>query len=261
VRLFVAQTTLTTPAAAAAAAAAGPGGGVGTDAAALAAGREARNRACHAPAAICRWLTTAAPAAIFLRLATAAPAAAAAAPPSAAVSVTAGTDGAVAAPNNLLPLVGPLCDHRASLLGMPAGAALCPGDMCVVLEAAVVASWLLVPPRAVPAAGAPAPTPPPTAARDLVLVGLLTPAPRGPERGSVQFLANRGCVGNPQCLQMKSVPAVIWKDPPTFTVGFFIVQRHENPNSSAHRCTRQLKGSRQVWSAPNRHHVEPRGAA
>jgi len=194
VRLLVAQTSLTTPAAAAAAAAAGPGREVGTDAPALAAVREARNRACHAPAAICRWLTTAAPAAICRRLttaapaaicrrlATAAPAAAAAAPPSAAASLTAGTDAAVAAPNNLLPFVGPLCDQVASLLGTPAGAALYPGDMCVVLEAAVVASWLLVPPRAVPAAGAPAPAPPPTAARDLVLVGLLTPAaPRGSE--------------------------------------------------------------------------------
>ena len=189
-RLLVAQTSLTTPAAAAAAAAAGPGGGVGTDAPALAAVREARNRACHAPAAICRWLTTAAPAAICRRLATAAPAAAAAAPPSAAVSLTAGTDAAVAAPNNLLPFVGPLCDQVASLLGTPSGAALYPGDMCVFLAAAVVTSWLIVPPRAVPDAGAPAPRPPPTAARDLVLVGLLTPdAPRGPEQGSVQSLS------------------------------------------------------------------------
>jgi len=176
VRLLVAQRTLTTPAAAAAAAAAGPGEGVGTDAPALAAVWEARNCASDAPAAFCRWLTTAAPAAFFRRLATAAPVAATAGPPSAAVSLTAGTDAAVAKPNNLLLLFGPLYDHVASLIGTPAGAALYPGDMCAVLEAAVVTSWLLVPSRAVPAAGAPAPSPPPTAARSLVLVGLLTPA-------------------------------------------------------------------------------------
>ncbi|OSX80815.1 hypothetical protein BU14_0032s0073 [Porphyra umbilicalis] len=148
----------------------GPGGGVGTDAPALAAVREARNRACHALAAICRRLTTAAPVA------------AAGAPPGAAVALTGGGESAAAgasAPNNLLPLVGPLCDHVASLLGTPAGAALYPGDKCVVLEAAVLASRLLVPPRAGPVTGAPAAPaapPPSTAARDRVLVGLLTPA-------------------------------------------------------------------------------------
>ncbi|GAB0494546.1 hypothetical protein MMPV_005840 [Pyropia vietnamensis] len=163
VRALVAQTTLPTPVAGT------PGGdGGGGNAPALAAVREARNRACHALATICRRMTTHQAAAVNRAAAAAAPS-----PP---------------APNNLLPLVAPLCDHVASLLATPAGDALYPGDKCVLLEAAVLTTRLLVP-RAIPtppsvgdtvAGTPPVPPPPPlTAERDRVLGGLLTPAVAG----------------------------------------------------------------------------------